>query len=150
MFDGTTAPPHHPNTLAFTAFAGDEIIDHARWCSVGGGFIVRESELDDPPAASESLAPFPFRSGDELLAICEANGLSIAEVVLANEISRQPKEQVEKYLDDIIEAMMRCIDRGMVTDGELPGGLQVSADGPRIYVASSTPPPVRTIAPRTR
>jgi L-serine dehydratase len=132
VFDRTTAPPHHPNTLAFTAFADDEIIDHARWCSVGGGFVVRESELDHPPEASKSLAPFPFRSGDELLAICEANGLTIAEAVLANEISRRPKEEVEQYLDNIVEAMMRCIDRGMVTEGELPGGLHVRRRAPNL------------------
>ena len=132
VFDHTTAPPHHPNTLAFTAFADDEIVDHARWCSVGGGFVVRESELDHPPEASQSLAPFPFGSGDELLAICEANGLTIAEAVLANELSRRPKEQVEQYLDDIVEAMMRCIDRGMVTEGELPGGLHVCRRAPNL------------------
>ena len=132
VFDGTTAPPHHPNTLAFTAFADDEIIAHERWCSVGGGFVVREYELDQPPEASKSLAPFPFRSGDELLAICEANGLTIAEAVLANEISRWPKEQVEEYLDNIIEVMMRCIERGMVTEGELPGGLHVQRRAPNL------------------
>src|SRR5882672_9474200 len=49
VFDGKTVPPHHPNTLAFTAYdQADVVIGGERWCSVGGGFIVPESELGLP------------------------------------------------------------------------------------------------------
>jgi L-serine dehydratase len=132
LFNGITPASHHPNTLAFTALAENDTVDQQRWCSVGGGFVVRESDLDAAPAKIECAAPFSFRSGDELLAICDANGLTIAEIVMANETSQQPRAEIERYLDGIVEAMMRCIDRGMVTEGELPGGLHVRRRAPNL------------------
>jgi L-serine deaminase len=35
------------------------------------------------------------------------------------------REDVEAYLDEIVAAMMGCVDRGLRMKGELPGGLKV-------------------------
>jgi L-serine dehydratase len=126
VFDCQTEPVRHPNTLALTAFAPDGAALYTdRFCSIGGGFVVREDELDQPPTAIDAAVPYPFRSGGDLLVMGASSGLSIAEMVMANEVSRQPREDVEGQLDRIVAVMMACIDRGMVTDGELPGGLHV-------------------------
>ena len=61
-----------------------------------------------------------------------AAGLSIPDLVMANEISQRPVADVEAYLDSIVAVMMACIDRGMVTEGELPGGLHVKRRAPRL------------------
>jgi L-serine dehydratase len=125
VFDREAATPVHPNTLAFTAFdaAGAQIAHH-RWCSVGGGFIMLEADV----GALEDTAvdiPFPFRSGAQLLALSERQGLTIAQIILANELALRPQEEIERHLDRIIETMMLSIDRGMATSGQLPGGLGV-------------------------
>ena len=125
VFDRLTAAPVHPNTLAFTALDDTgAVLATERWCSVGGGFIVREQE-----AATVSLkgpaVPHPFASGDELLALTRRTGLSIAELVFSNECALRPREAVLAHLDRIIETMMACIDRGLVQQGELPGRLRV-------------------------
>jgi L-serine dehydratase len=103
-----------------------------RWCSVGGGFIVPENDVDKPSLASEINVPYPFRSGHDLLAMGSASGLSIAEMVLANETSQASREDVEVGLDRIIDVMMSCIDRGIITDGNLPGGLNVRRRAPSL------------------
>ena len=54
------------------------------WLSVGGGFIIRDGAGDDASAAELQL-PYPFRSGAELLARGRESGLSIAELMRANE-----------------------------------------------------------------
>ena len=134
VFDGTTVPPHHPNTLALTVYDKDgAVIGSERWCSVGGGFVVRESELGLPPAAPDDPVPYPFRSGQDLLAMGATSRLAIADMVLANEVSRQPLEQVEYRLDRLIAIMMASIDRGMTIEGELPGGLHVRRRAPALY-----------------
>ncbi|WP_407193123.1 L-serine ammonia-lyase [Bradyrhizobium sp. STM 3566] len=132
-FDRMAAPLQHPNTLAFIAFDREgEIMQEERWCSVGGGFVVRESDLGRAPAAITPI-PHPFRSARDLLEMGAASHLSIAELVFANEAASRASQDIEHELDRIVEVMMACIDRGMVTHGELPGGLGVRRRAPALY-----------------
>lgn len=126
VFDRDGATPVHPNTLAFTARdAQGDVVLAQRWCSIGGGFIAPEHLVGNPVLDDDSAPPFPFSTAEKLLAICECHGLTIAEVVCANECSRTSEDDVRAYLDRIINAMMDCIERGMRTEGVLPGRLQV-------------------------
>jgi len=133
VFDTKTPAPHHPNSLQLTAFdAEGKPIRSERWCSVGGGFVVREEDMGKPEPAGAPV-PFPFSNAAELLQMGKTSGLSIGEMVLANEKSLRDQEQVIAYLDRIAEVMIACIDRGLKTEGELPGGLQVKRRAKAIY-----------------
>jgi L-serine dehydratase len=133
VFDRLSATPQHPNTFAMTAFDTDgAVLSSERWCSVGGGFVVREDEIGLPRVETADAQPYPFRSGRDLLALGAASSLSIAEMVMANEASFRPATDVVAYLDRVVAVMMACIDRGMATDGELPGGLNVRRRAPAI------------------
>ena len=125
VFDTLSVPPHHPNTLAFSVFddAGG-LLRAERWCSVGGGFVVREEDAQGP-LDDAAPVPIPFRDAAELLLQGQAKNLSIAGIVLANERSRRSTGEIEAHVDQVIGVMMSCIDRGLDTDGELPGGLRV-------------------------
>ena len=125
-FDRMGETPVHPNTLRFAAYDSDgaEVLVQ-RWCSIGGGFIAPEDRVGDPALDDDRNLPFPFRTAGELLTLCERNGLKIAEVVRANELARVSELEFQGHLDRIIDAMMDCIDRGMRTEGLLPGRLQV-------------------------
>ena len=119
--------PYHPNAL--TLFARDsagELLSQATFYSVGGGFVVSEQEAAAPAAAADAVnVPLPFSNAAELLAVAEANRITIAEVMMRNECARRPKEDVLAGLDRIAEAMNACIDRGLRQEGVLPGGLHV-------------------------
>lgn len=133
VFDRLSAAPQHPNTLAMTVFdAQGEVLSSERWCSIGGGFVVRENEIGLLRTETANAQPYPFRSGRDLLALGAASGRTIAEMVMANEASRRPATEVAAHLDQVVAVMMACIDRGMVTDGELPGGLSVRRRAPAI------------------
>ncbi|MBS9479233.1 L-serine ammonia-lyase [Ancylobacter radicis] len=127
LFDGHTPAPKHPNTLAFRSFdAAGSLLVEERWCSIGGGFVVPEAEVGEPTTvAGEPDLPYPFRNARDLLALGARSGLSIAEMVTANEQARRPAEEVDRHLDLVTDTMMTCIDRGISTAGELPGGLKV-------------------------
>ncbi|MBH0237433.1 L-serine ammonia-lyase [Methylobrevis albus] len=134
VFDGVTECPKHPNTLAFTALdAAGAVLRHERWCSVGGGFVVPEDEVGAPAPADAVPVPYDFRSGEQLLGFGRDSGLKIAEMVLANELTLRAGDVVETHLARVAETMMFCIDRGLATDGELPGGLFVKRRARRIY-----------------
>jgi L-serine dehydratase len=125
VFDTLAVPPRHPNTLTFRALdEAGAVLAEATWCSVGGGFIVREADADQPAAAGPPV-PHPFADAAELLARAEAAGLSIADVVHANETALRPAAEVDAHVDRVLAVMMACIDRGMRGDGILPGGLKV-------------------------
>jgi L-serine dehydratase len=125
VFDGVTPTPAHPNTLRFEAFddAGGSLAVES-WCSVGGGFVVREAEIGRV-SETEASVPFPFRTAKELLALGERNGLPIGAIVLANERAVRSEREIDQGIAAIDAAMMACIERGLRTDGTLPGGLNV-------------------------
>ncbi|HET6523104.1 L-serine ammonia-lyase [Sphingopyxis sp.] len=126
IFNRETEPTAHPNTMRLVACneAGEQIFEQ-RWCSIGGGFIVEEAQFGTAPAQAGMDVPFPFSTADELLLTCDRNGLSIGEVMRANEGSRSAETDTDAYLDKIIEIMMACIDRGIRAEGILPGRLKV-------------------------
>ena len=62
--------PGHPNGMLFEAFGGyGALLDSHRYYSVGGGFVVDDSELNteiDTPVE----VPYAYRSAEQLLAMC--------------------------------------------------------------------------------
>ena len=94
--------------------------------SVGGGFVV-----DEAAAGADRIVPdttrvrYPFLTGAELLAITTDTGLSISEVMLANELSWRTEGEVRAGLLEIWRVMRECVERGCERDGTLPGGLKV-------------------------
>ena len=84
-FDFVSLPKRHPNTLRFCACdaEGGTLLDEV-WCSVGGGFILREDEAESK-GETDVAYPYPFRSSADLLARGRESGLTIAELMRANE-----------------------------------------------------------------
>jgi L-serine dehydratase len=120
----TQSLPGHPNALRLNAFAGDAPVHQAVYYSVGGGFVVGEAD-DATHAAAVAAAPFPFNNAAELLAMAETHELTIAEVMMRNELATRSREEVDAGLDRICNAMIACIERGLHQSGILPGGLKV-------------------------
>ncbi|MBV8682996.1 MAG: L-serine ammonia-lyase [Caulobacteraceae bacterium] len=116
----------HPNALTFTAFdsEGAALVERT-WYSIGGGFIRDEDEILGNDPAPDTSAPYDFASAHDLLELAQRDGLSIAQLMMANEAARLGEAEVERRLDAIFAAMEGCIDRGLSQSGELPGGLKV-------------------------
>ncbi len=116
--------PRHTNGMHFVARdSAGEVIAEDVYYSLGGGFIARGDEPE--PAAQEGEPPYPFTSSESLLAMADDASLTIAELQLANEKSWRDAEEVERRLRTIWQAMCDCIERGLHTDGILPGRMAV-------------------------
>jgi L-serine dehydratase len=132
MFNRTELLPRHSNAMRFVAHdASENIVATRIFYSIGGGFVV--AETDDRPTTAPVSTPLPFRNAAELLQLCETKNLSIAEVQLINEIAHRPQAELLSGLDAICLAMHACIDRGLRTDGELPGSLKVKRRACALY-----------------
>jgi L-serine dehydratase len=128
IWEGRTRLPQHPNALKFAAYDGDgRLLGERTYFSIGGGFVRDEDEFGQNTAPERALpAPYPFASGEALLAQAEAAGLTIAGLMRANEQMLRSDAEICAGLDEIQAAMYACIDRGMRTDGVLPGALKVT------------------------
>lgn len=132
VFDCIETYDRHPNAMRFSARdAGGALLSDEVWFSVGGGFVVREGE--EGAGEDATPVPHPYRTAQELLDACAAAGLSIAELTLANEAARRPREAVFADIDRIAAAMFACIDRGLLQEGELAGGLKVKRRARKIF-----------------
>ncbi len=122
----------HPNGVRFTAFdATGSVLKSATFFSVGGGFIVADGESASAMPAAAPL-PYPFRSAAELLAMAADNGCSIGDIMFRNECALRSPEEVRAGILHIWDVMQACVQRGMVTEGILPGGLNVRRRAPRL------------------
>lgn len=127
--------PKHPNGMQFTAFDAAGIVIYSNtFYSVGGGFVLSDEETDQPATVSaENRLPYHFDNGAELLALCEQHNKSIAELVLANELTWYSQQELEQKLLNIWQVMDNCIRRGCREEGELPGGLNVKRRAHELY-----------------
>jgi L-serine dehydratase len=155
--------PTHPNGIRFTVLdSSGKTLASNIFYSVGGGFILSAEEFSQSAAstANKRVVPYPFSNAAQLLQLGEQHRLTIAEIVLANEISLlsdpsitrridrivsptrpgneappdmaslTPEEQIEAAIFTLWHTMEQCIERGIATEGILPGGLNVRRRAP--------------------
>ncbi|NIA27415.1 MAG: L-serine ammonia-lyase [Desulfobulbaceae bacterium] len=116
--------PRHTNGMRFVASSKSrKIVADENYYSLGGGFIVRNEEPE--PTSQEGEPLHFFDSGDSLLKVAADNGLSIAELIYQNERQWRDAEGIDKRLSELWVAMRSCIERGLRSDGVLPGKLAV-------------------------
>ena len=120
------AVTQHPNGVRFTASdaSGSPLLTRT-YFSIGGGFIVADGESSLPVATTDVALPYPFSSAEQMLQMASDAGLAIWELMRANECALRNPEQVRAGILHIWSVMDACIERGMVTEGILPGGLSV-------------------------
>ena len=131
------AQSQHPNGLRLAAFdAEGALLAERIYFSIGGGFIVEDGETGRPSIAPQARLPYPFRSAVELLETAEAHGLTVDRLMLANECAREQalhpeaseaacEARVRSGIAAIWRTMQSSVERGIATDGILPGGLAV-------------------------
>ena len=134
--------PFHTNGMRFSAYdaAGIEIATRDYY-SVGGGFVVNQDEAaEDRIVADTTELPYPFKSGAALLDQCERNGLTIANLMFANEHAWRSGVDIRQNLRELWDAMQACVQRGIRETGTLPGGLHVVRRAPSLHAELSSKP----------
>lgn len=92
--------------------------------SIGGGFIVDEAhfgQIADAPVA----VPYPYKNAADLQRHCRETGLSLSGLMMQNELALHSKEALEQHFAAVWEVMSAGIERGITTEGVLPGKLRV-------------------------
>ena len=137
------ALPEHPNGLKLRAFdAQGATLRESTYLSVGGGFVVTAGAPNTKVLSAVDQLPHSFRSGNELLALCQSTGKSIAQLMWENERVWHTEEETRTGLLKIWDVMQSCVSRGCGinnpdADGNLPGPFQVKRRAPQLYRALS-------------
>lgn len=141
VFSGRVQPlPEHPNGMRFIARddRGRTVLDE-RYVSIGGGFIraLDSIETDETVPEHEPM-PYPFANAAELMDQCARHGLSIPQLMMANETTLRSADEVRAGVLRIARVMDDAIDRGCGLQGDfadeiLPGGLKVRRRAPALY-----------------
>ena len=122
----------HPNTMTCKLLAGDDVLLEQEYYSVGGGFI--EWKGYEPPKKGQPK--YPYSTMAELQAHAEKNKLSVAQVVLANEVAVSGRSEAEilAFVDKIHNAMVNIVKAGLAAPPSvLPGPIKLRTKAGEVY-----------------
>jgi len=122
VLDLTGQPGRHPNTMRFFLEGRDgETLFTREAYSVGGGFI----EWEDSKPDARPAPAYPYSSMREFLEILDNTGMSLPEVMVANETSLTSLSAgaIGEKLEQVMRVMEDAVERGLQADGPLPGPL---------------------------
>jgi L-serine dehydratase len=133
IYDATKGDFKHPNTMTARLLAGNDVLLEQEYYSVGGGFIEWKGYV--PP--KKNPPKYPFSTMKELRAHADNNKITIAQVMLANEMSiaGRSEEEVYAFIDKIINAMAATVKSGlsMSEDNVLPGPIKLHSKAATVY-----------------
>lgn len=132
------ALPEHSNGMRFIALdKNQQVVYEQEYFSIGGGFILDKAQIsqrkENEGAGADLVLPYPFSTARELFEHCIEHKLSISELVMANEEVKRSREDVRAEAMEIANVMRYSIKRGLITEGVLPGGLNVKRRAPQLY-----------------
>ncbi|MBL1275645.1 MAG: L-serine ammonia-lyase [Ectothiorhodospiraceae bacterium] len=145
IFDVGPPLPEHPNGMIFELFDADsELLVSETYFSIGGGFVSTISEIKQlvAPLKMEqvSLFPYGFDSAKSMLDMSVESALSIADMKRVNETTLISAQVLDEGLDVIWDSMKRCLERGLDTDGILPGGLDIARRAKKLFLQLQAQP----------
>ena len=116
--------PLHENGMRIRAFAGERLLHSKTYYSIGGGFIVDEEHFRPVCRGRHAGAP-PVQIGARSAAALQRHRLSLSGLVMQNELALRSKADIDAHFADVWRVMSAGIERGINTEGLLPGPMKV-------------------------
>lgn len=128
IFNRVDLLPIHSNGMRFKVYdAHHQCCAERDLYSIGGGFVVDTDEAFVGSARGvEAIVPFHFETMEELLALAKTHQKPMHELLWANETALHGEDSTRDFIRRAKSVMFACIDRGIATEGMLPGGLKVN------------------------
>lgn len=138
--------PAHANAMTIFAYADNAeestLLLEETYYSIGGGFIVKADDFEVEKDKALSLhnnikRPHYFSTATELINEANEKNISISTLMMNNEKCLADEAIIRAKLVDIWQAMKDCVERGITTEGILPGGLKVARRAPALFKSLS-------------
>lgn len=127
LWEPSVFKPFHPNGMRFEALVGGEVVDDWTVYSVGGGALAEENSA---PIENEDV--YPHKRLTDILHWCTENGRTLWEYVELHE-----GKDIWEFLSEIWRVMREAVERGIETDGVIPGPLHLPRRAMRYNVRAS-------------
>jgi L-serine dehydratase len=132
VYDAPKGNFPHPNTMTCKLMAGETVLHELEYYSVGGGFI--EWKGYEPPKKGQPK--YPYQTMAELQKHATDNKLSIAQVVMANEVAVSGKSEadINAFVEKIHTAMVNIVKAGLKAPAStLPGPIKLKTKAGDVY-----------------
>ena len=132
IYDAQKGDFPHPNTMTCKLMGGNDVLLEQEYYSVGGGFI--EWKGYQPPKKGQPK--YPYETMSQLLAHAKKDNLSIAQLVLANEVAVSGKNEADilAFVDKIHNAMVGIVKTGLAAPtATLPGPIKLKTKAGDVY-----------------
>ena len=115
IWESSIFKPFHPNGMRFEALVDGNVVDDWTVYSVGGGALAEENSA---PIENEDV--YPHKRLTDILQWCTENGRTFWEYVELHE-----GKDIWEFLAEIWHVMREAVERGIETDGVIPGPLNL-------------------------
>ena len=127
IWESSVFKPFHPNGMRFEAIVEGSVVDDWTVYSVGGGALAEENSA---PIENEDV--YPHKRLVDILQWCTEHGRTLWEYVELHEGS-----EIWEFLAEIWRVMREAVERGIETDGVIPGPLNLPRRAMRYNVRAS-------------
>ena len=127
LWEPSTFKQFHPNGMRFEALVDGNVVDDWTVYSVGGGALAEENSA---PIENEDV--YPHKRLTDILQWCTENGRTLWEYVELHE-----GKDIWEFLAEIWHVMREAVERGIETDGVIPGPLNLPRRAMRYNVRAS-------------
>lgn len=127
IWESSVFKPFHPNGMRFEAIVNGNVVDDWTVYSVGGGALAEENSA---PIENEDV--YPHKRLTDILHWCTENGRTLWEYVELHE-----GRDIWEFLAEIWRVMREAVERGIETDGVIPGPLNLPRRAMRYNVRAS-------------
>jgi L-serine dehydratase len=123
IFDAPKGEFYHPNTMTAKLMAGSEVLYELEYYSVGGGFI----EWKGYKTPDKGQPKYPYAMARELKKYLIDDKIPLAKILLENEmaITGKSEKEINEFLDQVAEVMVRGVDTGLIMESVLPGPIKL-------------------------
>ena len=126
------------NTLVIRLLAGERVLLEREYYSVGGGFLQWKGQVPSRRGAPR----YRYENAAQLWKLLKKHRLRLDELMLANEraITGLATDEIERRLDHIVAVMEESVQRGIRTEGYLPGPIGLHRKAALMYQRAAALP----------
>jgi len=123
VFDSPKGDFHHPNTMTCKLLAGEQSLYELEYYSVGGGFI----EWKGYKAPDKGKPKYEYEHAKDLKRFLIDDKIPLHRLLLENEmaISGKSEKDINEFLDQVSEVMIRGVNTGLSAESILPGPIKL-------------------------
>lgn len=138
VFDKGETLKEHSNGMVLELIAQDgAVLFSETYFSIGGGFICTLADINQLQAPLKlkqvTTCTHPFDSASAMLVMANESHISIAQMKQMNELDHLSEEVLFQGIDSIWKSMRTCLEKGLQTEGILPGGLNIPRRAKALY-----------------